>query len=330
MWQSAWNYLKDDHGTEKKGWLCRRIYPESEGLDIYAAKRNPDDNKGLLIETHSAAIPKIMDYPQFAGFELYPEALKPGPNGKVRLCLVLKEEQYADIFGTLVDDVAKTTVEKDSPSQAIRTFMARLHAWRQFLGRLAQALTPNAQQGLFGELIFLSEMILPHLAVNDGVKAWVGPEGAPRDFALGRDEVEVKTVKLGKRNFSVSNLEQLNDPGDLRIILCIYHHENTGSVTLPDLVKKLRGRIQKEDPSALDLFENKILKAGYHDIHENVYTSNHQLSKTSLFLVKENFPRLIRTDIPQGVQEARYDVDLLACEPFRLETINIKEFIRWS
>ena len=164
-----------DRNAWQDGWYMRRISPDAD-CGIFVALRQPGRMPALLVDVDSTAIRVVGEYPSARGFELYPESVTPGPRGRTRLCLVLADARYRDIFEVLVNDVsariALTTVE----GEAVRTFIARLRVWQNFMRKHGvEGLSKEAQIGLFGELWFLAAYLVDRVPAHDSVNAWKGP-----------------------------------------------------------------------------------------------------------------------------------------------------------
>src|SRR5262249_25067588 len=154
-----------------------------------------DRSPALLIEVAARTIPPIVEYPSGRGFRLYPETVTPGPRGQVRLCLVLTDSAFADVFSILAHDVAETVARTSSEQDAVRSFIARVRVWQGFMNRHGpDGLSSEAQTGLFAELSFLESIVLARLLPADAIQAWTGPSGGAQDFVMGRTAIEIKAT----------------------------------------------------------------------------------------------------------------------------------------
>jgi hypothetical protein len=83
-------------------------------------------------------------------------------------------------------------------------------------------------------------------------------------------------------------------------------------MTLPDLVTRPRAYLVSSGPPSLSIFNDSLLQAGYLDLHADAYQKPHyQGLATQFFLVREGFPRLLTADMPSGILECSYEVDLV-------------------
>ena len=312
-----------DWVESEDGWHLRRICPNADS-DIFVALRHPGAVPALLVEVDATAVRMAGEYPSARGFELYPESVTPGPRGRTRLCLVLANDRYRDVFEVLVNDVGERIALTPGQEEAVKTLIARLHVWQNFMRRHGvQGLTIEAQIGLFGELSFLSDHLIDRLPAHDSVEAWKGPAGGNQDFDIGRRCVEVKSTTVIPPVFiSIANMTQLDDTLVDLLLLCHTSLvlDGRNGESLPELVDRLRVTLHVQDVSALDDFNAKLIEAGYLDSHRELYSdTRYRPRQITFFRVNEGFPRITAGDVRVGIAECSYSVLFTACAPYELE-----------
>ena len=301
----------------------RRIYPDAAS-GIFVALRQPGAVPALLIEVGAGAVAVVGEYPSARGFELYPGvSVTPGGRGRTRLCLVLADPRYRDFLEVLVDDVGKATALAPGEGEAVKAFIARLHIWQNFMRKhRVEGLTREAQLGLFGELLFLSIHLLDRIPAHDAVNAWTGPTGGNQDFDIGGRCVEVKSsTVIPPVVVNIASMTQLDETLVETLLLCqlsLVFDDRRGE-SLPDLVDRLRTSIQTQDVSALDRFNAKVIEGGYLDLHSELYSgTRYRHRQTRFFKVANAFPRIVTTDLRDGIAECSYAVLLSACAPYEV------------
>lgn len=236
---------------------------------------------------------------------------------KERLLLRLLDASAEEIFKTLCCSLIERTRRVSSPQAALVTLLAHLEKWQHFLGRSnGGLLADNEVRGLFGELSFLKEDLLPRFG-EASVQFWNGPFGNPQDFTIGTSAFEVKTTSVGAPPvIAISSAEQLWPVGGA---LHLVHYGigetaevGKGAQSLSALVSSIRSFLSDETREA---FDDRLLKAGYTDRaeYERRYFA---VSPARYFEVRGPFPRLMAEDIPAGVRNVRYGIELAACLPF--------------
>jgi hypothetical protein len=79
-------------------------------------------------------------------------------------------------------------------------------------------------------------------------------------------------------------------------------------------------------PAAADLFEERLAASGYCD--DDDYADDlFVIISSSFYEVAEGFPRIVRADVPEGVTEVAYSVDLIACSSFIVDGQDLVEML---
>ncbi|MEP6664151.1 MAG: PD-(D/E)XK motif protein, partial [Verrucomicrobiota bacterium] len=90
--------------------------------------------------------------------------------------------------------------------------------------------------------------------------------------------------------------------------------------TLPDLIAVLRV-VLATDTSAIQNFDDRLLDVGYLDVHASRYeVRRYTVRREWTFRVTGKFPRIVESQLPEGVGEVSYALSLAACAPFAIET----------
>jgi hypothetical protein len=309
-----WTALAQEGRTEP-GWHARRVHSQSP-CDVRAAIR-PDGTVAVLFEVLSKSIPPGADLPDCLGFQLSIETITPGPGGMARLCLLLKDRRFRDVFTTLAEDVGAAVAASATEISGVRALLARLSTWERFVTRFgADRLSDDELVGLFAELHFLRSEVIPVVDPASGIRAWRGPHREPQDFRFRAVAIEVKaSAARSPTSFQVANLDQL-DAGN-RDLLLVYHAivdaNSSSGETLPAVIAGIRSSLAIADAGAATDFDASLVEAGYLDIHSEAYQQCFSVRQVRWFRVADTFPRLTRSSVAQGVSEASYSVSLDAC-----------------
>ena len=191
-------------------------------------------------------------------------------------------------------------------------FLSRIRAWQDFMERDRQwVLGPEAETGLYGELVVLRDIVGTGIPAAYAVEAWQGPLNGLHDFSSGSAAIEVKTtVSVNSFPARVGSLEQL-DPSlkqPLFLVGVRLAVRSTGS-TLPDIVDMLRDRLAGEPPT-LSVFESRLLHAGYLDALANDYTRRFESVGMIVFEFTGSFPGLTHGNVDAAIRQANYELDL--------------------
>lgn len=193
-----------------------------------------------------------------------------------------------------------------------------LAKWRRFWGQSSkQLLSREKQIGLFAEVWFLAYWLIPRFGVDEAVTRWRGPFGSRHDFEWEGCSVEIKaTTSTRGRIHRINGLDQLAPPDD-GILFCfsLQLREEAGATnTLPSVIAVCRA-LTEGHANSLSLFENALSQTEYSPVHESEYAKlKLRVVEQGLYTVCDDFPRLTRTEfpngLPPGVEHVEYDINL--------------------
>jgi hypothetical protein len=241
-------------------------------------------------------------------------------NDSFSLQLTSKDRNLNQIFDVLVTDVAEFVASAQTEIAAIKAFINRLRRWQRFLEQTGpDGLSKASQLGLFGELWFLREKLIPLVGTYVAVSAWTGPSGAHQDFQLYECAIEVKTTGTKEpQQMIIQSERQLEDSSLAALFLqhlSLNVNEKVGE-TLIMMVDSLR-QLFKRDTEALELYENKLLEAGFLQSQALKYEkTRYSINRASLFKVEKSFPRIITADLKPGVGLVQYSIAVSECRHF--------------
>ena len=192
--QTTWKLLEEDTANVTSGYITRRLLPEVT-YDVYLAIERPSNARLLMMRVNQKSIAKATVFPKSNCFEVRRVALQGDEDSHVTLQLVLINSRYSDIFTTLVQDIVDAIAPIADEQNAVGAFFTRLRRWQAFLEKHnPEGLSQAEQQGLYGELWFLRQVVIPQIGSRQGVKCWTGAKGTQQDFQFQHCAVEVKTT----------------------------------------------------------------------------------------------------------------------------------------
>ena len=242
-------------------------------------------------------------------------------DGRWALTFTLMRKDQDSVFETLCSDIICYSETAADEAAALLQVAKRYKQWDKLLEHQRKSLMDeSSRKGLFGELVFLNQVMDKGKSALPAVQGWVGPDGADQDFAYDGYWHEIKTVGLAADSIAISSLEQLNTetPGEIvvmRVDKCAPQHANARS--LSEEVDLTIERVSS-DSDALTLLENKLSKYGYIDLPEYREQKYHY-SGRDRFLVNVDFPRLTSVNVPAQVTAAQYSISLAGIADWKLE-----------
>ncbi len=321
-----WQSLEDSAPSQTAGYVRRRVKPES-ACGLFLAVSKPSNQHMLQIKLTEASVPIITDLPSARGLEVI---LIRSENEQTdfTIQLVLKEQRYNTVFNALINDIIEVVARTQTESAAVPAFVSHLHLWQKFLEHAGpEGLSREAQQGLYGELWFLREHLIPLVGPYPALLAWAGPGGAHQDFLLRSCAIEVKTTGTKEpQQIIIQNERQLDDTGLAALflfLLSINIHEDAGE-SLVKLVSSLR-RLLEADDAAIELFEDRLLEAGFLQSQASQYEkTGYNIRQSFLYHVRDAFPRIVAADLRPGVGAIRYSILASECRHFAVTMDELK------
>jgi hypothetical protein len=210
--EKIWEELENQGETFTSGYLTRRVLPDVN-YKVYLAIEKPSNTRSLMLCFEIRCLERKAIYPTSSSFVVNRIALPQDGEEYGTLQLVLTNSRYQDIFTTLVQDIVTSLSLVAEGQYAVSAFIVRLKRWQAFLEKhTSEGLSTIAQQGLYGELWFLRQLVLPHLKLINGIRSWTGPKAAQQDFQFSRCAVEVKTTSAKQhQKLSIASERQLDD-----------------------------------------------------------------------------------------------------------------------
>lgn len=304
----AWDALSGSSGVG--GW--RSIAVAAAGPCILmAARRFPGNEEALLAGFSSARVPAAEKLPEGLGFEV--SRADPHGDGKTWLALTRKESGSVELFAEMVCDIAGAldVASAEGEERILRALLSRVRSWQEFMRRGAQALSPEAELGLVGELLFLGAMLDAGVPAQSSLDSWVGPLDGVQDFELGTGAVEVKAT-LSPQGFpaKIGSLDQLDDSVRRPLFVAGARlSQRESGRNLPEIALAVSGKLADE-LAAASLLADRLLAAGYPEAHADRYSRRFALEEMRVVEVIDGFPRLTPGSVPAGVRKAIYEIDL--------------------
>lgn len=245
--------------------------------------------------------------------------------GKARLTLTLIDSELVELFRALCIDLLKATesLTEKNLTNGMAIVLERLRRWQDMLSkRRTNILSQQKIIGLVGELLFLRDLLLPKMPLNTAINTWRGPYGDEQDFVINAVIFEIKTQMVTTdRRIQISSEDQL-DITSGRIILCQQGLGPSLSAadearTLNQLVEEI-GAILAGNTTSYDLFQLGLIEAGYESRPE--YDELLWLLTDRIFYdVRDEFPCIIRSDLPEGVEQVKYCLRVDSCRDFIID-----------
>jgi hypothetical protein len=325
-----WEHLEGDAPADRVGRMMQRIRPES-AIDLFATLETGPGGTRRAVELHVRAVDVAgVEAPEGSGgVECRIESLPPD---RAALVLALLDPGSDELFAAMCEDVTAAAAACGDERDAVGIWLGRFAKWRRMLRGGLSGLSPERQRGLFAELLTIRDRLIPILGFDESIRAWQGPDGAPRDFESGGIGLEVKASAANEPQVVPINGERQLDDAGLDGLLLLHESlevlRDTGQ-TLNGVVSGLRA-LGSGHPEA-GKFEDRLLQAGYADTHAPRYRrTGYALRRTSVFQVGPGFPRITEGDLADGVGAVHYRLAIDACRDWEVNPDAIRDALSRS
>lgn len=269
-------------------------------------------------------------FPQWKGVEIEIATLPAYGIDTFFVGLYQQPNSSSNIFEIVIEDLRNQLETIENVKDSLSVIIAVLTKWKEFFAADKELLlSEERQQGLYGELLFLSKCLDSY--GMEAVLHWAGSEDETHDFYFGPHAVEIKTTSTQAPYFaSVSSEYQLDEcdiPGKLFLCFYVFRRSQSGGEKLIERISAIRSRLY-EDISILQKFNEKLKKYGYFDEVADSYTIGYYQRELYCFIVGDNFPKITKGAIPKGISDLTYRVSITFCMPYIQDIESVFEVLK--
>lgn len=263
--------------------------------------------------------PELNHY-RFKGVEIY--TLDNETSDKIEFYIYLIDNDLKDIFSLFIQNILEEIKNNLTEYEAVNTTLNVVSKWKRLFDRINfNGLSLEQQKGLIGELLFLNTMIDYERSISNALNSWTSTEQdfQSKDFTLGLVGVEVKFTASKNPRIKVTNERQLDTENFSNLFLILYScvAVKDNGISLNSIVEQLRSRITTLEE--LSLFNAKLQLNGYFEEDKAHYGRMYALTKTFVFNVSSEFPKIIKNQLPLGIYDTSYSIEISAVENFIVE-----------
>ena len=273
----------------------------------------------------SVKIPDLKNY-RFRGVEIFLLELE----NSFELNIYLLDNNLKDIFSLFIQNILEDIAESVTENEALTKTMNVISKWKKLFDKINfNGLTIEQQKGLIGELLFINWSSENQITWTSIITAWTGPDFEDKDFVFGSIGIEVKLTSSKYPKIKITSERQLDTQNLKELFLFLYTVEEVkeNGFSLNSLVDQIRQKISSS-PDELKFFNERLLLIGYLDDDREHYNKMYSLKKIFCFIVGSDFPKIIKDELPLGVYNTSYLIELSAAEKFITETEEIIQKIK--
>ena len=237
------------------------------------------------------------------------------------LYLVLKKNEDWELFLVLCRDIISTCSASLVNEKMINAVETRLRRWQVFLMQNNDiSISYEKQMGLFAELQFLKNVLIPAYGSITSLTAWNGPVADKQDFSLPKVSIEVKSYRSSNGSIvTISSAHQLLSNNKPLYLIAYGLTEDLNGSSIQDVIQELTAYFESESVQTLQKFEKSIMDFGYMPGVNYDQMYKFRVDGYTAYLVKDDFPRIVPGDIASEIVGVNYSIDLALCNRFETD-----------
>lgn len=265
-------------------------------------------------------VPELRNY-RFRGVEIFTVE----SDNVFELNIYLLDNDLKDIFALFIQNILDDVAESITENEALQVTLNVVSKWKKLFDKINfNGLSIQQQKGLIGELLFMNFLLDNQKSAFITLHGWTGVDFEDKDFVFGSLGVEVKMTSSKNPRIKISSERQLDSQNLNELYLVLYSTEEVrqNGFSLNSLIEQTRQKISA-NAEELKFFDERLLLAGYLDDDREYYNKMYSLKRAFSFTVNEHFPKILKSQIPLGIYDTSYFIELSAAEPFIVETESI-------
>ena len=292
----------------------------------FAATNHITGNHLYIFETSKSA-----KFPEFKNFKfkgLFIEIFE-FENAK-ELHIYLLDNQLKAVFSlfieNIVEDISKSATENDALIETSNVVLK----WKKLFDKINfQGLSIESQKGLIGELLLFNSLLDEGYSIDSLLESWTGPDFKDKDYHFGSFGIEVKLTASKVPRVKISSERQLDSENFTKLYLVLYVVEEVKDkgFSLNSIIEQIRMKTNNNQ-NALKFFNERLLLIGYLEEDFENYKRQYAFKKRNIYEVTSSFPKLVSSDLPIGLFETQYNIELSAIEQYIINNQSILELIK--
>ncbi len=246
------------------------------------------------------------------------------------LHIYLLDNQLKDIFSLFIENIVEEISKSVTENEALVETSNVVLKWKKLFDKINfQGLTIERQKGLIGELLLFNSLLDEEYSIDALLESWTGPDFNDKDFRFGSFGIEVKLTSSKVPKVKISSERQLDNENLTKLYLVLYVVEEVKDkgFSLNSIIEQIRTKINNNQ-NALKFFNERLLLVGYFDEDFENYNRQYAFRKRNFYEVINDFPRLVASDLPIGLFDTKYNIELSAIEQFLVSNESILELIK--
>lgn len=237
------------------------------------------------------------------------------------LCIILNDDFFKDLFDDLILSIYSKIYNISNTEEYSELFTRHFFKWSAFFeNKKIDGLSRDQIKGLIGELFYLKNLLFSsELSVDEILSSWRGPYDEGHDFVFEFINYEIKTIESSKNNVRISSEFQLeSEKGkELELVVIFVCPDIEIGLSLKSLINDIK-TIVLDKLGDNSIFINALAQKGlsFGDIEQYEIYRYTPIEEISYDCNLENFPKLIRSSIPEEINKLNYNIRINLIEEF--------------
>ena len=304
--------------SEKNLGLYKRLIDEKYSSTMFCTYNYPDQLYGIAVAFDNNIQVEIASFNDLKEIRVDLIDDSTFPHSSLLIVQLLnKDERSLDVFATLCNDLFEALNSVEDEESSVKLIINKLIIWRDLFSKdRLSILSIEKQQGLYGELVVLRDLLKEKIDPGKVLDLWVGPEGSIQDFRGEKWALEVKTTSSTRaQSIKINGERQLDESFVDKLFLfhVIVDVNKKDGETLPSIISNIED-ILSDNLYLKNIFDDKLNKAGYLSNDAYLYNNRYYIVKNKLcYNVRDDFPRIKESDLRNGVDKIEYHIEISGC-----------------
>lgn len=219
-------------------------------------------------------------------------------------CFDLLNLDAQKVFFTFCENLIEAVAGSTDEIEALRNLKNRYNTWRTLFRKdFAQKIPVEILQGLFGELYYLKNHMSLKYGIDSAVSSWGGPDFLSKDFSIGTEWFEIKSVGANSSNVRISSLAQLSSEttGHLVVIRteAMSDEFSNGESSIEELLKAILFNLTNiaTKNTLIDKINN-FCENHKIELTDECLSKKFMVKDVKHYKVDEEFPRITEKTVP--------------------------------
>lgn len=234
-------------------------------------------------------------------------------------CFDLLSKEAEPVFYSFCSNLLEAIEGASNEAEALNKLKIRYIIWKSLFKKEPTGNVPlETVQGLFGELYFMKKYMFGKYGIPASIRAWSGPDALCKDYAIGTDWYEIKTVGANSSCVHINSAAQLSSDSSGHLVIVraekMASEFSNGESSILELFESILQAIS--DETVENIFSSKVASYGI-NISDSAFLVKFCVRDLSLYAVTNKFPRITLKEVPfPEITNVSYDISIAAIKRF--------------